>query len=80
MDHSTDIRIQNVLRIEFQTSTIFTIARRLETIVGYDRLLVMSAGEIVEAGTPRHIFDKKGAFWGMVHGTGEVDKLLRLMK
>jgi ABC-type multidrug transport system fused ATPase/permease subunit len=63
VDSHTDLRIQNVLRTEFKGSTIFTVAHRLDTIADYDRVLVLSAGEIVEVDNPRRLYEKKGVFW-----------------
>ena len=48
MDYETDAAIQEVLRAELKGSTLITIAHRLRTIVDYDRVIVLSEGEIVE--------------------------------
>lgn len=48
VDHETDIHMQRLLRSMFLDSTIIAIAHRLRTIMGYDRVLVMAGGEIVE--------------------------------
>jgi ABC-type multidrug transport system fused ATPase/permease subunit len=80
VDSHTDLRIQNVLRTEFKGSTIFTVAHRLDTIADYDRVLVLSAGEIVEVDNPRRLYEKKGVFWKMIQETGQADKLVGLMQ
>ena len=52
VDIATDRRIQHVLKDVFSNSTVFTIAHRIETIINYDKIIVMSSGCIVETGTP----------------------------
>lgn len=52
MDYETDQGIQEVLRKELSENgrdrTLVTIAHRLKTIVDYDRIVVLSAGEVLE--------------------------------
>lgn len=40
-------------------------AHRLRTIIGYDRIMVMEAGEIVEFDTPAELFESGGLFHSM---------------
>ena len=49
----TDDLIQETIRKEFSGSTIVTIAHRLNTIIDYDRVIVMDKGEIAEFDTPK---------------------------
>lgn len=52
MDYETDKGIQQVLRKELEAAggdrTLVTIAHRLRTIIDYDSVIVMSAGNVVE--------------------------------
>lgn len=48
MDYETDAEIQGVLREELKGSTLITVAHRLRTIIDYDRVIVISGGEILE--------------------------------
>lgn len=51
-----------------------TIAHRLNTIIDYDRILVMSAGEVVEDGPPAELVVKEGGiFASMVAETGKAN-------
>lgn len=52
VDMATDAFIQGVLREQFSTTTVLTIAHRLQTIADYDKILVMHAGRVVEVGHP----------------------------
>jgi ABC-type multidrug transport system fused ATPase/permease subunit len=58
IDYATDSAIQETIRE--LTSTIITIAHRLQTIVDYDKVLVLDKGEIVEYGHPWELMRKKG--------------------
>jgi ABC-type multidrug transport system fused ATPase/permease subunit len=52
MDYETDRGIQNVLKVELNEHdphrTLVTIAHRLKTIIDYDRVVVLSAGSVLE--------------------------------
>jgi len=52
VDMETDAAIQRSIRSDFKNSTILTIAHRLNTIIDYDRVLVLSFGSVVEFDTP----------------------------
>lgn len=52
VDFSTDRRIQETIRSKFQDCTVITIAHRLNTIIDYDKVLVMDKGTVVEFDKP----------------------------
>jgi ABC-type multidrug transport system fused ATPase/permease subunit len=47
-----DELIQQSISEEFAQSTVITIAHRLETILNYDRILVLKDGRVCEFDTP----------------------------
>ncbi|KAI8918715.1 P-loop containing nucleoside triphosphate hydrolase protein [Entophlyctis helioformis] len=70
VDYETDAIIQKCLREEFADSTVLTIAHRLNTIMDYDRVMVLSAGEIVEFDSPQQLMaNEAGVFRSMVDTT-----------
>ncbi|KAM3452498.1 hypothetical protein MY3296_004522 [Beauveria thailandica] len=85
MDYETDRGIQQVLRDEMERAngagarTLVTIAHRLRTIIDYDSVVVMSAGRVVENGSPRDLFESKGLFYDMIYHSGEMDELKTIL-
>lgn len=47
--------IQQTLRREFLDCTVLAIAHRLNTIIDYDRVLVMDAGNVAEFESPHNL-------------------------
>lgn len=71
VDVETDNLIQQTIRKEFKDSTILTIAHRLETILDYDRVIVMDEGCIVEQGRPSDLLkDSKSKFHHLASQAG----------
>ncbi|KAI8621186.1 P-loop containing nucleoside triphosphate hydrolase protein [Chytriomyces sp. MP71] len=71
VDYETDAFIQAALRTDFQNSTILTIAHRLNTIIDYDRVLVLDAGLVAEFDSPLALLtDTSSKFYSMVAETG----------
>ncbi|XP_046552046.1 multidrug resistance-associated protein 1-like [Haliotis rubra] len=66
VDMETDDLIQNTIKTEFRDSTVITIAHRLNTIMDYDRILVLDQGLIKEFDSPASLLaDKHSVFYGM---------------
>ncbi|KAL2068191.1 hypothetical protein VTL71DRAFT_16289 [Oculimacula yallundae] len=81
IDYNTDAKIQETIR-ELK-STIITIAHRLQTIVDYDKVLVLDKGEVVEFGHPHELLKKEGKdaiFKGMCEMSGDLDALQKAAK
>lgn len=52
--------------------SIVTVAHRLHTVIDYDRIAVLSHGEVVESGHPTELLDKEDGFLtGLVRDMGE---------
>jgi len=63
VDLETDDLIQTTIRAEFQGCTIITIAHRLNTVLDYDRILVLKEGAIAELDTPRNLLKVEGGIF-----------------
>jgi len=78
VDMHTDALIQRSIREEFTDATLVVIAHRLSTIADFDRILVLSDGQVAEYGAPRELWEKgadEGIFRGMCEESGEPEKL-----
>jgi ATP-binding cassette, subfamily C (CFTR/MRP), member 1 len=63
VDQHTETMVQQVIREQFKTHTLISIAHRLDTIVEFDRVVVLEKGCIVEEGNPRELlFSGRGKF------------------
>ena len=75
IDYATDTEIQNTLR-EVKGSTILTIAHRLQTIIDYDKVLVLDKGRMMEYDSPWELISREGSiFRGMCEMSGDMDAL-----
>lgn len=63
VDVEMDARLQKTIQTEFSSSTLLCIAHRLNTIVYYDRVLVMDAGKVAEFDTPLNLFDREDSIF-----------------
>lgn len=80
IDYATDSKIQETIR-ELEGSTIITIAHRLQTIVDYDKVLVLDKGSLVEFGHPWDLMkNKDGQFKSMCEMSGDWDVLEKAAK
>jgi ABC-type multidrug transport system fused ATPase/permease subunit len=76
IDYATDAKIQETLR-ELHNSTIITIAHRLQTIIDYDKVLVLDHGRVIEFEHPWDLINREGGlFRGMCENSGNMDVLL----
>ncbi|NXP26107.1 MRP1 protein, partial [Scytalopus superciliaris] len=55
VDMETDNFVQSIIKREFHTCTVLTIAHRLHTVMDSDRVLVLDAGRILEYDTPQNL-------------------------
>ena len=74
VDYKTDHLIQDVIRNRFKESTVLTIAHRLNTIMDYDKVIVMDQGRVVEFDKPEVLLQNKTGFFCRLvqsHNTSE---------
>ena len=57
VDLETDDLIQATIRKEFLNSSVLTIAHRLNTIMDYDKIMVLDKGELREYNTPDKLLE-----------------------
>ncbi|GFQ80003.1 multidrug resistance-associated protein 1 [Trichonephila clavata] len=73
VDVETDELIQSTIRTKFDDCTVLTIAHRLNTIMDYDKVIVLSKGEIVEMDKPENLLKREDSiFYSMAKDAGLV--------
>ena len=70
VDSETDALIQATVREHFSHCTVLSIAHRLDTIIDYDRILVLDDGLVAEYDTPLNLLKMEGIFKSLVDETG----------
>ena len=79
IDYSTDSKIQATIR-EMEAS-LLTIAHRLNTIVDYDRVLVLDQGSVKEYDHAHVLLNKEDSmFREMCEHSGELEALKEMAK
>lgn len=82
IDEATDHVIQTMIQQEFSNTTVLTIAHRINTIINYDKLMILDQGNIVQFDTPYNLLmDKTGYFHVLVMESGQeyFDQLLSMI-
>ena len=73
VDLETDDLIQATIRKEFEECTVLTIAHRLNTIMDYDRIMVLDKGIIAEFDSPNSLLENSNSmFYSMAKDAGLV--------
>ncbi|GJN77161.1 hypothetical protein PLIIFM63780_000650 [Purpureocillium lilacinum] len=77
VDSDTDTVMQRVLREEFAGRTMIAIAHKLQTILDFDRVLLLDKGQIVETGNPQELLaNDTSAFRALYESLGSTTEEL----
>ncbi|CAF2081819.1 unnamed protein product [Brassica napus] len=66
VDSQTDAVIQKIIREDFESCTIISIAHRIPTVMDCDRVLVIDAGKAKEFDSPARLLEKQSLFAALV--------------
>ncbi|OQV23734.1 Multidrug resistance-associated protein 9 [Hypsibius exemplaris] len=70
IDSRTDSLLQETIRTAFHNCTMLTVAHRLNTVIHYDKILVIADGRVVEFGSPFELMNNSdGVFCQMVEAS-----------
>ncbi|GFO41064.1 multidrug resistance-associated protein 1 [Plakobranchus ocellatus] len=73
VDLETDSLLQETMRTEFKDCTVLTVAHRLNTVIDYDKIMVLDNGTILESGSPNDLLkNTRGTFYSMAKESGLV--------
>ena len=68
LDNSSQARIQRYIDSHLKgNTTVISVVHRLDMISGYDHIIVMKDGKIVESGTYNDLLDKKGTLYDLIN-------------
>jgi putative ABC transport system ATP-binding protein len=69
LDNTSQARIQQYIGTRLKGfQTVVAVIHRLDTARAYDRILVLRAGRVVEAGTYHNLMERQGSFYDLVRG------------
>lgn len=55
--------VQRLLRQRFSAHTIIAVAHKLDTILDFDKVVVMNQGSLVEYGEPHKLLEQQGSWF-----------------
>ncbi|KAF2720005.1 P-loop containing nucleoside triphosphate hydrolase protein [Polychaeton citri CBS 116435] len=67
VDNETEAQIMQIVRDEFRSSTVLAVAHRLESLLDYDRIVVMGDGAILETDSPKVLLSRDSHFSRLLH-------------
>lgn len=62
--------MQDIIRTHFKDHTVLAITHRLETVLDFDRVIVMDEGSVIETGSPHQLLARHSAFKDLLEGNG----------
>ena len=72
VDSRTDALLQEAVKKSFDGATIIAVAHRLDTVIEYDKILVLGGGEVVAFDSPHKLsLEENGVFASMIEDTGK---------
>ncbi len=70
LDNRSQARIQKYIETRLKgNTTVISVVHRLDLISGYDNIVVMNDGEIVESGTYNELLDQKGTLYDLINNS-----------
>ena len=70
VDYKTDQLIQDTIHTKSKHCTVITIAHRLNTIIDYDRIVVLENGKVVEYDKPEILLQNEGGQFSRLYRHG----------
>ena len=74
-DAVTEQKIESAIRETFKGHTVLCIAHKLNTILSFDKVIVMNGGLIAESGNPQTLLqDNSSLFYSLMHSQRDQDE------
>ncbi|OIW26905.1 putative multidrug resistance-associated protein [Coniochaeta ligniaria NRRL 30616] len=74
IDPATDATIQRVIREGFPGRTVIMIAHRLQSLMEFDRVMVLESGRLVEIGPPKSLLNDSSSSFSALYRAGEGER------
>lgn len=55
--------MQRLLRSKFASHTVIVVAHKLDTVLDFDKVIVMNQGQLVEYGEPYKLLEREGSWF-----------------
>ncbi len=71
MDGEIEEKVQKVVETLFKNHTVISIAHHLDTIIDFDKVVLLDKGKVAEIGRPRELLQSNTMFralWEASHG------------
>jgi ATP-binding cassette subfamily C (CFTR/MRP) protein 1 len=63
LDAATDTLVQRLIRSKFPHQTLIAVAHKLDTVLDFDKVVVMNQGRVVEYGAPHKLLGRQGSWF-----------------
>ncbi|KAF2439489.1 hypothetical protein P171DRAFT_490190 [Karstenula rhodostoma CBS 690.94] len=73
LDHASDSHVQRLLRSKFTAHTIIAVAHKLDTVLDFDKVIVMNQGQLVEYGEPYKLLEHQGSWFKSLYEDGSLN-------
>jgi ABC-type multidrug transport system fused ATPase/permease subunit len=74
LDNSSQARVQAYIESQLSdNTTVIAVVHRLDMISGYDHIVVMKSGRIVESGTYADLLTQRGVLYGLINDSSSGD-------
>jgi ABC-type multidrug transport system fused ATPase/permease subunit len=70
LDSHSDHHVQRLLRQKFSSQTVLAVAHKLDTILDFDKVAVMSHGKLVEYGEPYELLEDENSWFSKLYNDG----------
>lgn len=64
------MHVQRLLRQKFASQTILAVAHKLDTILDFDKVVVMNHGKLVEYGEPYQLLEDENSWFSKLYNDG----------
>ncbi|GFT24066.1 ATP-binding cassette sub-family C member 8 [Trichonephila clavipes] len=63
LDPDTDLILQNVVAEQYKDSTVLSIVHRVQSVLNFDKVIVLDGGRVAEVGNPKDLQEVKGSIF-----------------